>query len=113
MDAPKINDDEGVDFGFYFSSKYQMQNERKRKAPGNNQGRPQTSERGGRGRGRGRGAEQNGPPTEVRVANKNSLAGQPNNEQKLGMMFEFIHKYIFGLFKAGEFNDKTYTYPKA
>jgi hypothetical protein len=22
MEAPKINDDEGVDFGFYFSTKY-------------------------------------------------------------------------------------------
>lgn len=41
------------------------------------------------------------------------LAGQPNNEQKLGMMFEFLHKYIFSKFKAGEFENKAFTYPKA
>lgn len=35
-EAPKINDNEGVDFGFYFSAKYQLQNERKRKAPPTN-----------------------------------------------------------------------------
>lgn len=29
------------------------------------------------------------------------------------MMFEFLHKYIFGLFKAGEFENKNFIYPKA
>ena len=51
MDAPKINDDEGVDFGFYFSTKYQMSQSGKRpKYEGKTY-----PERVGRGRGRGRG----------------------------------------------------------
>lgn len=29
------------------------------------------------------------------------------------MMYEFVHKYIHGLFKAGRFDKETFTYPKA
>lgn len=51
VEATKIIDEEGIDFGYYFSSRYQMSQVGRRRDT-----RPQTSDRGGRGRGgRGRG----------------------------------------------------------
>jgi hypothetical protein len=49
----------------------------------------------------------------AKKATAQSLAGQTTNEHKLGMMYEFIHKYIHGLFKAGRFEKETFTFPKA
>lgn len=59
VEATKINDDEGVDFGFYFSTKYQMIHGGKRRDQ-----RPAT--RGGRGRGRGERDEHADPETQTK-----------------------------------------------
>ena len=77
MEAPTINDEEGVDFGFYFSTKYQMIHGNKHK---DKEHRPATANRG-RGRGRGERDERTDSSTHVKNeqiksrSSKNSLAG--------------------------------------
>jgi hypothetical protein len=42
-----------------------------------------------------------------------TLSGQVNNDQRIGLMYEFLHRYIQDLYKSGKFDKETLTFPKA
>ena len=117
----EIQDNEGVNFGYYFSASYTMKHQRHNKARaqtargrGDRRGR---EDRGGRGeRGRGRGGhtaeEESTGGSKVVGDQRFSLRGQETNEKKLATIFQFLNKYIKAEFDSGKFTGKEFTFPK-
>ena len=120
----EIQDNEGVNFGYYFSASYTMKHQRHNKARaqtargrGDRRGREDRGgrgERGGRGRGRGghTAEEESTGGSKIVGDQRFSLRGQETNEKKLATIFQFLNKYIKAEFDAGKFTGKEFTFPK-
>ena len=121
----ELKDKEGVDFYFYFTQKYQLTHHKNHdpKAIYDKGGERGGRGRGGRGRGRGgrdgAGDRENyenkeeGKVDQISTkAEEGSLKSQPNNEKKLGLLFQFLHKYLAQKFKDGAFADQSFVFLK-
>ena len=122
--AIKLQDKEGIDFSYYFSTKYTMKNSNQQRGRGDrgrgrgDRGGRGRGDRGGRGRGRGGHDDtptegRDGPKSRIVGDQKNTLRGQVENEKKLAMIYQFLNKFIREEFEAGKYEGKKFTFPKA
>lgn len=100
-ERPKLKDTEGVDFHYYFSQKYQNIHANRGKK----------SDRGGKGRGRG--GKEEAPAREEGKAKEGTFASLKTDEQRLTMMFAFLHKFLDFMYHKGKLDDVPHTFHKA
>lgn len=82
-----LKDNEGIDFHYYFTQKYQMVHSRK---GGKHQKRDEDEQKTSK-------KEENPDKTFRGVGD--------NHEKKLALIYEFLHKFLYDKFKSGAFKD--------